>query len=107
MIAVWSIKYQFVFGVNSGSIPKDIIAKYGKPTAKALVESAKRHVAILEKLNFKDICVSLKASDLNLCIESYEEAAREFPYPLHLGITHAGTLFSGTVSSSIGLRSIT
>lgn len=98
------IKYQFVFGVNSGSLPKDIIKKYGKPTAKAMVESAERHIEILERLNFKDICLSLKASDLGLTIESYEEAARRFIYPLHLGITHAGTEFSGTVSSSIGLR---
>lgn len=75
----------------------------GKPTARAMVESAKRHVEILEKLDFYDICISLKASDLDLCIEAYEEAAKTFNYPLHLGITEAGTAFSGTIKSSIGL----
>ena len=90
-------------GVNSGSLPKDILEKYGRPTAKGMVESGLRHIEILEKFDFTDIALSLKASDLNLCIESYEEAAKTLKYPLHLGVTHAGTEFSGTVSSSIGL----
>lgn len=91
-------------GVNAGSLEKDLLAKYGgKPTAKAMVESAKRHVQILEDLDFYDIAISLKASNLDLCIESYEEAAKTFKYPLHLGITEAGTAFSGTIKSSIGL----
>jgi len=90
-------------GVNSGSLPKDILEKYGKPTAKGLVESARRHVEILEKFDFRDIILSLKASNMELCIQTYEEAAREFEYPLHLGITESGTEFSGTISSSIGL----
>ena len=90
-------------GVNSGSMPKDILQKYGKPTAKGMVESGIRHIEILENLDFHNIALSLKASDLNLCIESYEEAAKTLKYPLHLGVTHAGTEFSGTVSSSIGL----
>lgn len=91
-------------GVNAGSLEKDLLEKYGgKPTAKAMVESAKRHVDILEKLDFYDILISLKASNLDLCIEAYEEASKEFPYPLHLGITEAGTEFSGTIKSSIGL----
>jgi len=91
-------------GVNGGSLEKELLEKYGgKPTAKAMVESAKRHVDILEKLDFHDIAISLKASDLDLCIESYLEAANTFPYPLHLGITEAGTSFSGTIKSSIGL----
>ena len=91
-------------GVNAGSLEKDLLEKYGgKPTAKAMVESAKRHVQILEDLDFYDIAISLKASNLDLCIESYEEAAKEFNYPLHLGITEAGTAFSGTIKSSIGL----
>ena len=68
-----------------------------------MVESARRHVEILEELDFYDICISLKASDLDLCIAAYEEASRTFPYPLHIGITEAGTAFSGTVKSSIGL----
>jgi (E)-4-hydroxy-3-methylbut-2-enyl-diphosphate synthase len=90
-------------GVNSGSLPKDILKKYGKPTAKGIVESAERHVEILENFDFHDICISLKSSDLNLTIESYQEAAKIFDYPLHLGITHSGTEFGGTISSSIGL----
>ena len=91
-------------GVNGGSLEKDLLEKYGgKPTAKAMVESAKRHIEILESLDFYDYAVSLKASDLDLCIESYEEAAKEFKCPLHLGITEAGTEFSGTIKSSIGL----
>ncbi len=89
-------------GVNSGSLEKDLLVN-GKVTAKGLVESAKRHVEILEDLDFYDICISLKASDLDLCIKAYEEAAKEFPYPLHIGITEAGTSFSGTIKSSIGL----
>ncbi len=90
-------------GVNAGSLEKDLLEKYGKPTAKAMVESAKRHIQILEDLDFKDYAVSLKASNLDLCIESYIEASKEFSCPLHLGITEAGTEFSGTVKSSIGL----
>lgn len=91
-------------GVNSGSLEKDLLKKYGgKPTAKAMVESAKRHVRILEKLDFYDIAISLKASNLDLCIESYVEASKIFNYPLHLGITESGTAFSGTIKSSIGL----
>ena len=90
-------------GVNGGSLEKDLLEKYGKPTAQAMVESAKRHVDILEKLDFHDIAISLKASNLDLCIEAYEEASKTFPYPLHLGITEAGTEFSGTIKSSIGL----
>ena len=84
-------------GVNGGSLEKDLLEKYGKPTAKAMVESAKRHVEILEKLEFFDIAISLKASTLDLCIEAYEEAAKTFDYPLHLGITESGTEFSGTI----------
>jgi len=91
-------------GVNGGSLEKDLLEKYGgKPTPEAMVESAKRHVKILEDLDFYDICISLKASDLDLCIKAYEIASKEFNYPLHLGITEAGTLFSGTIKSSIGL----
>lgn len=91
-------------GVNAGSLEKDLLEKYGgKPTAKAMVESARRHIEILEELDFYDILISLKASNLDLCIEAYEEAAKEFCYPLHLGITEAGTEFSGTIKSSIGL----
>ncbi len=90
-------------GVNAGSLEKDLLEKYGKPTAEAMVESARRHVEILEKLNFKDYLISLKASNIDLCIKSYELASKEFDCPLHLGITEAGTEFSGTIKSSIGL----
>ena len=90
-------------GVNAGSLEKDLLEKYGKPTAKAIVESARKHVDILENLDFKDYVISLKASNLDLCIESYEEASKEFDCPLHLGITESGTEFSGTIKSSIGL----
>lgn len=90
-------------GVNAGSLEQELLEKYGKPTAKAMVESARKHVEILENLDFYDIAISLKASNLDLCIEAYEEAAKEFNYPLHLGITESGTEFSGTIKSSIGL----
>ena len=91
-------------GVNSGSLEKDLLEKYGgKVTAKAMVESAKRHIDILEELEFYDIAIALKASNLDLCIEAYEKASNTFKYPLHLGITEAGTAFSGTIKSSIGL----
>lgn len=91
-------------GVNSGSLEKDLLEKYGnKPTAMAMVESAKRHVDILEELGFYDIVISLKASNIDLCIESYREASKMFNYPLHIGITESGTKFGGTIKSSIGL----
>ena len=91
-------------GVNSGSIEKDLLEKYGgKPSAEAMIESAKRHIKILEELDFYDYALSLKASDLDLSINVYEEAAKELKCPLHLGITESGTGFSGTIKSSIGL----
>lgn len=91
-------------GVNGGSLEKDLLEKNnGKPTAEAMIESARRHIEILEKLDFYDIALSLKASDLDLCIKAYEIASKTFEYPLHIGITEAGTAFSGTIKSSIGL----
>lgn len=91
-------------GINGGSLEKDLLEKNnGKPTANAMVQSARRHINILEKLDFHDYMISLKASDIDLCIESYEKASKEFNCPLHLGITEAGTEFSGTIKSSIGL----
>ena len=94
-------------GINGGSLEKELLEKYGKPCSSAMIESARRHVEILEKLDFYDIAISLKASNLEMCVEAYEKAAEEFNYPLHLGITEAGTAFSGTIKSSIGLRSAT
>ncbi|SET63171.1 (E)-4-hydroxy-3-methylbut-2-enyl-diphosphate synthase [Salinibacillus kushneri] len=93
-------------GVNAGSLEKHILKKYGYPTADGMVESALHHIKILEDLNFYDIIVSLKASDVSLAIEAYEKAAKVIPYPLHLGITESGTLFAGTVKSSAGLGAI-
>ena len=86
-------------GVNGGSIEPELLQKYGKPCSDAMIESAKKHIDILEKLDFN----SLKASNLDMCIEAYEKAAETFNYPLHLGITEAGSSFSGTIKSSIGL----
>ena len=90
-------------GVNAGSLEKDLLEKYDKPTAKAMVESAKRHVEILESLDFYDICISLKASSTLLTIEAYQLASETFDYPLHLGVTESGTKLGGTIKSSAGL----
>lgn len=90
-------------GVNAGSLEKRILDKYGYPTADGMVESALHHIKILEDLDFHDIIVSMKASDVRLAIEAYEKAAKTFDYPLHLGITESGTLFSGTIKSAAGL----
>ncbi|MGE7919440.1 flavodoxin-dependent (E)-4-hydroxy-3-methylbut-2-enyl-diphosphate synthase [Viridibacillus sp. NPDC093762] len=93
-------------GVNAGSLERKILEKYGYPTADGMVESALHHIKILEDLDFHDIIVSMKASDVNLAIEAYEKASRAFDYPLHLGITESGTLFSGTIKSAAGLGAI-
>ena len=90
-------------GVNAGSLEKHILKKYGVKTPEGMVESALHHIKILEDLDFYDIVVSLKATDVDLTVKAYELAARTIPYPLHLGITEAGTDFSGTIKSSIGL----
>ncbi len=89
-------------GINGGSLEKHITQKYGV-TSKGMLESAKYHVKLLEELNFTNIIISLKSSDIYKTVEAYRMASREFNYPLHLGITEAGTLFSGTIKSSIGL----
>ncbi|RLJ87118.1 4-hydroxy-3-methylbut-2-en-1-yl diphosphate synthase [Planococcus citreus] len=93
-------------GVNAGSLERKILEKYGYPTADGMVESALHHIKILEDLDFHDIIVSLKASDVSLAVEAYEKASKAFDYPLHLGITESGTLFSGTVKSSAGLGAL-
>jgi (E)-4-hydroxy-3-methylbut-2-enyl-diphosphate synthase len=90
-------------GVNAGSLERDLLEKYGYPTAAAMVESALRHVAILEELDFHDIVISVKASSVPLAVASYRLLAEKVNYPLHLGITESGTLASGTVYSSVGL----
>lgn len=90
-------------GVNAGSLEKDLQKKYGEPTPEALVESALRHVEILDRLNFPDFKVSVKASDVFMAVEAYRLLAQKIEQPLHLGITEAGGLRSGSVKSSIGL----
>ena len=90
-------------GVNAGSLEKDILEQFKGPTSDALLASAMRHVKILEDLDFYDIAISLKASNVLTCIEAYQKASQTFNYPLHIGITEAGTTFSGTIRSSIGI----
>lgn len=90
-------------GVNAGSLEKDLQRKYGEPTPAALVESALRHIAYLDKLDFQEFKVSLKASDVFMAVAAYRLIADQIEQPLHLGITEAGGLRSGTVKSSVGL----
>lgn len=93
-------------GVNSGSLEKEILEKYGRPTAQGMIESASKHVKILESLDFYDICISLKSSNTLLTIEAYQLASETFPYPLHIGVTEAGTKLGGTIKSSLGIGTI-
>ena len=90
-------------GVNAGSLEKDLQKKYGEPTPEALVESALRHVEHLQRLNFQDFKVSVKASDVFMAVAAYRLLAKQIDQPLHLGITEAGGLRSGTVKSAVGL----
>jgi (E)-4-hydroxy-3-methylbut-2-enyl-diphosphate synthase len=90
-------------GVNGGSLEKDLQEKYGEPTPAALVESAMRHVDILDKLNFDQFKISVKASDVFLAVGAYRELAKQIIQPLHLGITEAGGMRSGSVKSAVGL----
>ena len=90
-------------GVNAGSLEKELQKKYGEPTAEALVESALRHIEILEKLQFPDFKVSLKASEVFMTVAAYKKLATLIEQPLHLGITEAGGFRSGSVKSAIGL----
>lgn len=93
-------------GVNAGSLERHLLEKYGYPTPEAMVESALFHIGILEELDFHDIIVSLKASDVPMAIAAYTMAAEKIKYPLHLGITEAGTLHSGTIKSSAGIGAL-
>jgi len=90
-------------GVNAGSLEKQLLEKYGHPTAEAMVESALGHVRILEDLNYREIKISLKASDVPKTVAAYRLLSQQVEYPLHIGITEAGTIFSGTIKSSVGL----
>lgn len=93
-------------GVNSGSIEKHILEKYGKPTADGMVESAMYHINLLEKNGFEDIIISLKASNVKMMVDAYRKISKLVDYPLHLGVTEAGTAFQGTVKSAIGIGSL-
>ncbi len=104
VIAAKNNKIPIRIGVNAGSLEKNLLKKYnGNATAKAMAESAIRHVKILEKYNFKDILISLKASDIKRTVEAYRMLSEKVNYPLHIGVTEAGTVFRGTIMSSIGL----
>lgn len=93
-------------GVNSGSLEKDILKKYGHPTAKALCDSALYHASLLEKFDFNDIVLSMKSSDVKTMVEAYELADSRCDYPLHLGVTEAGTQRMGIIKSAAGIGSL-
>jgi (E)-4-hydroxy-3-methylbut-2-enyl-diphosphate synthase len=93
-------------GVNAGSLERDLVEKYGRHSPEALVESALRHVALLEAEDFHDIVISLKATDVVVTLEAYKLAAQRTDYPLHVGITEAGTAWAGTIRSAVGIGSI-
>lgn len=90
-------------GVNSGSLEKPLIEKYGGVTAEGIVESALDKVRMIEEMGYDNLVVSIKSSDVMMCVKAHELIAKECPYPLHVGITEAGTLYSGNVKSSVGL----
>lgn len=93
-------------GVNAGSLPKDLLEKYGHPTAEALVEAAWRHIHILEEMDYRNIKVSLKAHDVPLTVAAYRLLASQCEYPLHVGITEAGTINSGIIKSAVGIGTL-
>ena len=93
-------------GVNAGSLEARLIEKYGHPCPEAMVESARGHVALLNKFGFDDICLSLNTSSVPLTIASYRMAAECFPYPLHLGVTETGTEWNGTIQSAVGIGTL-
>lgn len=93
-------------GVNGGSLEKSILEKYGHPSPEALVESAMYHISLLEKFDFTDIIISIKTSNVQNMVKAYELISPKISYPLHLGVTEAGTSFSGTIKSSIGIGSL-
>ncbi len=93
-------------GVNSGSVEKELLAKYGGPTPQALCESASRHIELLRKFDFDDIVLSVKSSDVSLMVASYREIHNRYPYPLHLGVTEAGTQHMGILKSAVGIGSL-
>lgn len=90
-------------GVNSGSLEKELVEKYGGVTAEGIVESALDKVHMIERMGYQNLVVSIKSSDVMICVKAHELIARECPYPLHVGITESGTLMSGNIKSSVGL----
>lgn len=93
-------------GVNAGSLPKDLLEKYGHPTAEALVEAAWRHIHILEEMDYRNIKISLKCHDVPMTLEAYRLMASQCDYPLHVGITEAGTVNSGIIKSAVGIGTL-
>ena len=93
-------------GVNGGSLEKDLLARHGGPTAQGIVESALRHIRILEDCNYPEMKISLKASDPAMMIEAYRLLADQVEYPFHLGVTEAGTPGVGTIKSAIGIGTL-
>ena len=93
-------------GVNAGSLEHRLLEKYGHPCPEAMVESARGHVALLNKFGFDDICLSMKASSVPLTIASYRMASQCFAYPLHLGVTETGTAWNGTIQSAVGIGTL-
>lgn len=93
-------------GVNAGSLPKDLLEKYGHPTAEAMVEAGWRHIHILENMDYNDIAISLKAHDVPLTLSAYRLMASQCDYPLHVGVTEAGTVHSGIIKSAVGIGTL-
>lgn len=93
-------------GVNAGSLEEDLLQRFGYPTAEAMVESAERAVRAIEKMGYEEMKVSLKASHVGLCVDAYRLASQRLDYPLHLGITEAGTAFAGTIKSAVGMGTL-
>jgi (E)-4-hydroxy-3-methylbut-2-enyl-diphosphate synthase len=93
-------------GVNGGSLEKPLLEKYGRPTAEAMVESARAHIGLLLDCGFDDIALSMKSSSVSLTVAAYRLAAAEFPYPLHLGVTETGTAYNGVVRSAVGIGTL-
>lgn len=93
-------------GVNAGSLEEEFLQKYGYPTPQGMVESALKHVAILEELNFQEIVISIKASDVRKMIQAYQLLSAQVDYPLHVGVTEAGTPFAGTIKSAVGIGTV-
>lgn len=93
-------------GVNGGSLEKRLLAKYGHPTPEAMIDSARDHIALLNKYDFDDIALSMKSSSVTLTVAAYRLASEIFPYPLHLGVTETGTAWNGTIQSAVGIGTL-